>query len=117
MKFQEVFLFIAVTFSIASGHKVFIKFCCLGTATSELTVTLHSAFMLSFSQLIAYITAFPCFTAVILPVESTVATFVFEDLYFTFLLSAFFGNTVALNLWLSPLDNSILLSESLIDVT
>ena len=93
---QEVFLFIAVTFSIASGHSVFIKFSPVAeTFTTTLSVKFSSALLLT------VIVALPTPTAVITPVSDTVATSTSEVSYKTDLSAASSGNTVVCKVYVS----------------
>ena len=66
---------------------------------ASLTVTAQVA---DFSPALAVIVAVPAFTAVTLPLESTVATDVFDELQLTVLSVALDGLTVAVSVTLSP---------------
>ena len=66
------------------------------TATCSSTVTAHVAVWLP-SSVVTVIAALPLPVAVTLPVLSTAATAVFEDVHVTFLLSASAGATVAVS--------------------
>ena len=68
------------------------------------------------SAALAVIVALPGATAVITP-ALTVTAFAFEVVQLSFLLDALFGETVAVNVLLSPAVIVSLLAESLIPVT
>ena len=69
------------------------------TISFAVTVTGQVAVL---SPALAVIVAVPALTAVTLPLPSTVATLLSEDVHVTFLSVALSGATVALSFWLSP---------------
>lgn len=71
------------------------------------TVTVQVAVLFP-SSVLAVIVVVPADFAATIPLDETVATFVFDELHVTFLLVAFDGDTVAMSVSVAPTSNVVL---------